>query len=193
MNIDDNIFDFVYDAALRDAVLMKAYIGSKQELYKNEAARMTVKEYINRLFMGEYPDFYETEKAVEDSFKGYNPPFTFGNAQKLINMTAKYFFIGAYRNDSSRALFKECHCPMDSIMIEAIIKELDRIYAEADSAAKNEIKSLWKGNNRTFLRQSWSRIESSDISQYELFQDIVSYLSRRSGVLPIELDFILWN
>lgn len=53
--------------------------------------------------------------------------FTFGNVQKLVNMTAKYMFLSAYENENKRVLFKHCHCPMDGIMIRAIRKKLPSI------------------------------------------------------------------
>lgn len=37
-------------------------------------------------------------------------------------MTAKYMFLSLYGDEGKRALFENCHCPMDVVMIEVIKK-----------------------------------------------------------------------
>jgi len=84
-------------------------------------------------------------KKVDPKHKG----FTFGNAQKLVNMSAKYLYIACYANPEMRMRFDECDCPMDSIMIKGVI---------------NEAKEVGKDNKFKKLRNntSWSSLSIND-------------------------------
>ena len=188
MRNQDAIFNFIYELSLRDATLQKAYAGSLDKLRNNDKAKGYVKEYIDKLMNNELNDnsFLETAEKVENSFNGYEPAFTFGNVQKLINMSAKYMFIACYNNKESRKLFGLCHCPMDSIMVDVVINQIKE---------KGEFNNLLK-RKATFLRQGWSNIESNDCNssgklpdQYELFQKIVKFLADEEGCTPIEYDY----
>lgn len=46
--------------------------------------------------------------------------FTFGNAQKLVNMAAKYFHLACYNDKGLRKNFRYCHCPVDNQMIHVV-------------------------------------------------------------------------
>lgn len=110
--------------ALEDATLQRACLGKdKKKLAKCAEAKSAVKNYIDAVFdENAEPDFDETIEAVESGFQGFlsekdDGALSFGNAQKLINMTAKYMFMATYRAPESRVLFKGFHCPMDSVTI----------------------------------------------------------------------------
>jgi len=210
----EDIFMFAYGMAMRDATLQMAYyeqglINDKKRLLDCKDAREIVKKYIINILDGpETLNFYETEKKVEEAFEKYNkgencPPFTFGNTQKLINMTAKYFFISCY-HDHDPALFnrfEKCHCPMDSRMIEIVIKQLKdhgaEQYAEANATEYMEadgVSMTW----RAYLRRSWSNIgkeNSKCIGQYKYFQKIVEYLGglETPYLSPLEFDYKYWK
>lgn len=206
----DLIFNFAFDMALRDATLQKAYRGTdKKILRENDEARRFVKEYIHDIFIECHPCFYDIEKKVEESYnrfigdnklvdsEGKPAEFSFGNSQKLINMTAKYMYITAYTDDAVRAKFQCCHCPMDSIMVEKVKKKIEEAES-SDEEFRERIKQLaerftnsprWK----TFLSQPWSGINSSDYCQYDLFQSMVSLLAQREQLSPIEFDYRYWN
>ena len=207
--LDSNIFNFAYEMALRDATLQGAYKGTdKKKLRENSGAKAIVEEYIKAIFDGKQPCFYKTEAEVEESFiafiddnkltidkEGTPAVFTFGNAQKLINMTAKYMYIAAYQNDDLREKFNCCHCPMDSVMVETVIREIG---SEKRSVQKSgeQIENMTKRRNgitwRQYLRQSWSKISSSDREQYDLFQEMITFLSEKEQISPIEFDFNYW-
>ncbi|MBR6051389.1 MAG: hypothetical protein IKP68_09350, partial [Clostridia bacterium] len=54
----------------------------------------------------------------------YKGTFKFGNAQKLINMTVKYFYVMTYGNNNiSRDHFQYCHCPVDGQMLKKVWKK----------------------------------------------------------------------
>lgn len=204
MIVDDKIFDFIYTIAMRDATLQKAYelIGyktskgakkpddyKKEELLQNSTAKDIIREYIDNIIAGNNPNFYDVEKDVEKSFdsfikgKKYLSSFTFGNCQKLINMTVKYFYIVTYSDPTIRSHFNDCHCPMDNVMINMAIKELNK-----------SGKTLANFNTTNAnLRKSWSRIVQENKSQYDAFQEIVKYLAKQKGVSPIEYDYLMWK
>lgn len=205
MIVDDKIFDFIYTIAMRDATQQKAYElkkdgltderkksneYKKELLLKNEGAKSIVREYIDDIIAGNNPCFYAVEENLERSFeefvekhKLYLTKFTFGNCQKLINMTVKYFYIVTYSDPTIRSHFNDCHCPMDNVMINMAIKELNK-----------SGKTLANFNTTSAnLRKSWSRIVQGNKSQYDAFQEIVKYLAKQQGVSPIEYDYLMWK
>ena len=203
MIVDDKIFDFIYTIAMRDATLQKAYelIGyktskgakkpddyKKEELLQNSTAKDIIREYIDNIIAGNNPNFYDVEKDVEKSFdsfiegKKYLSSFTFGNCQKLINMTVKYFYIVTYSDSTIRSYFNNCHCPMDNVMIKTVKRELKNNKPLKDFKITSEE-----------LSKSWSRIAQGNTSQYDAFQEIVKYLAQQQGVSPIEYDYLMWK
>lgn len=214
MIVDDKVFEFIYTIAMRDATLQKAYEiktdgltddqkksneYKKKLLLKNDEAKRIVRKYIDDIIAGNNPCFYAVEEKLEHSFdsfveehKDYLTKFTFGNCQKLINMTVKYFYIVTYSDSTIRSHFNSCHCPMDNVMIEVAINELDNI-----GKTLNDINGFYNLKiikaNKTYLRQSWSQIDISDIKQYKLFQAAVCYLAQKQGVSPIEYDYLMWK
>jgi hypothetical protein len=193
--IFEKIFDFAYVAALGDAVNQKAYSGEKTVLQKNREARDIVKKYIDDIIAGRHPDFYSTANAVENSFADFlrknslAGSFTFGNTQKLINMTVKHMYRVAYVKPELRENFKGCHCPMDNIMTELV---KNKIAACAFAELPCDIQLIlnrkgWRGE----LCKPWSKI-SEDKTQYLNFQRIVAFLAEKEGAIPIEYDYIYW-
>ena len=204
--VREKIFDFAYQMAMRDATLQKAYydeekINDKKHLLDCKKAKRIVKEYIDCILTGNNtPDFFIKEKEVEDAFSedlgNDYPDFTFGNTQKLINMTAKYMFISCYNEPSLFERFAKCHCPMDSKMVEIVIKQVDTPEAERYvlDISKRYIQSdSEKKTWRAYLRKPWSNISAEDHNQYLFFQEIVSYLGRKCGFTPLEFDYFYWE
>lgn len=89
--VDCRIFDFVYEMAMRDATMRTAFSGDRKNIRQNLQAKNAVHRYIDNILSGNEYDFYETESVVENALSKYG--FSFGNCQKLINMTAKYFIL----------------------------------------------------------------------------------------------------
>ncbi len=129
--IQDTVFDFAYETAFRDATMRKAFpkYDDNDELFHNRKenakvdARKFVRDYIDAIFNDKNSDFLVigTINAVCEATEKYK--FTFGNAQKLVNMTAKYMYLSIYGMDGYereryREKFKYCHCPMDGRMIK---------------------------------------------------------------------------
>lgn len=198
--IMERIFDFAYNEALNDATLQKAYEGSKKTIEDNVKARSVVNTYINQILEGANPDFWEAAKNVGACIPDTN--FTFGNIQKLINMTVKYMFIACYANKGLRENFKDCHCPMDGIMI-ATVKEKYLNYLESNgNNKKDKLLQIPIGNGKTSIDISkirWSKLSFEDSDSetsniiYRNFQEMVSILAKKKNVFPIEYDFLLWK
>ncbi len=202
IDINEKIFDFAYDSALFDAVNQKAYVSSnigKKVLWNNFDARDTVKTYIDDIINGTNPDFYLIEKKVEDSFSSFlrrekiSGDFTFGNTQKLINMTVKNMYRVVYVAPDLRINFSGCHCPMDNIIIDSVKKNIDKVITEGYRLPEDIVRIVsnkgWKGQ----LSKPWSKITSGDIEQYKNFQIIIKYLSELNSILPIEYDYYFWQ
>lgn len=205
MTVDDKIFNFIYTIAMRDATLQQAFdltksgLTKKSDLLNCEEAKKYVRKYIDDIIADNNPNFYDVEKDVEAAFDTFIPGknFTFGNCQKLINMTVKYFYIVTYLEPKIRSHFNCCHCPMDNIMIERVISELDKVEVTLDDInnkydlkiAIPQKKKIGKG----YLRNSWSNIEQKDHKQYDLFQAAVKYLADLQNMNSIEYDYSMWN
>ncbi len=134
-SIDDYIFDFVYVAAMRDATMQLAYTGNKKGLWNptkgDEGTVNTIKEYLRghvlEILDGKYSEPDKTEEdysasllALSKTICGEINYFTFGNAQKLINMTVKYFYITTFGEPEKRKCFRYCHCPVDGKMLNKV-------------------------------------------------------------------------
>ena len=113
--IDDKIFNFAYIMAMRDATQQQAFPAANKKLLWEKADETVVayrllKGYINDILGKDKQeqDFYEIEKDIEKAVNEFiktngikkvtkkdepefieDTVFTFGNAQKLINMTAQ--------------------------------------------------------------------------------------------------------
>lgn len=187
--LDKRIFDFVYEMAMRDATMRRAFQvpGDRKNIRQNLQAKNAVHRYIDNILSGNEYDFYETESVVENALSKYG--FSFGNCQKLINMTAKYFYIASYKNENIRKNFGKCHCPMDGEMIKnAIIsysqKKDDKICGDAKDVKK------------ALANVSWSRLTRDQGNvpyQYELFQKVIANLAKEDNMTPLEYDYYAWN
>lgn len=179
--IQDSVFSFAYTMAFRDATMRNAFQRRdgedddhfhkrKQNIQKKSME--IVRNYIDQIFAEKYPNSIETIITICDENNG----FTFGNAQKLVNMTAKYMYISAYSGNGKRDLFRNCDCPMDSVMISVV----------KDKFPKTNFSSDF----------SWSKMigrKDSIPPEYNTFQEMVSKIAENEGINPIEVDYIYWD
>ena len=179
--IDDKIFNFAYSMAFRDATMRNAFQrwdGEDDDRYHErkkiaaENSKVAVQEYITAIFDNEHPDPSSVIKSIVDENRG----FTFGNAQKLVNMVAKYMYISAYDDDRKIKYFDSCHCPMDSVMLKVV--------------KRKRPEASWRTDF------SWSRM-TSDAGDtpivYTEFQVLVKSIAEDEGVMPIEVDYLFWD
>ena len=213
-NIDQKIFDFVYHEALNDATLQGAYYGNKEEIEEIIEAKECIKEYVDKIVRGDKYDFDAVVDKVEVALQksgiitrqGSNDDpksvFSFGNIQKLINMTVKYIYIGCYSNKRLRGRFKDCHCPMDNYMLKIVWKEYDKL------EVKNEdlLLTLNDGSkkSRSISGVCWSQIgfdstgDKKSKKIYDNFQRMINELCKAKSkelsrkVSPVEYDYFMW-
>jgi len=197
------IFDFNYGSALGDATMQRAYFGKKIWMREVEAAKKPVRLLCDRVLHGDFHDqeeydneFYKVGHQVCDAInaagnyynKDHPNEFTFGNAQKLINMTMKHMYEMSYVQPDLRNCFQWCHCPADNIMLYSVWN----IYK-----SKNEAEKLL-GDKYDFLK-SWSKEDWTDISRYQTYQKAVRKLSvevsavYNGPLIPIEFDYYIWG
>lgn len=180
--VDEKIFSFAYKMAFRDATMRKAFPRldgensddfSKRKYDVMDIAKQPVQEYIKKIFAGAHPNPLKTITTICERTNQLN--FSFGNAQKLVNMTAKYMFISTYGDEKKRNLFSDCECPMDSVMIGILRKK----------CPKTSLK----------VNVSWSRLpwDKDNIpKEYKVFQDGIREMLEE-GKLPIEADYLYWD
>lgn len=186
-----SIFAFAYGAGLNDATAQKAYPGDhKKFLRDNDEAKTIVRAYIDGILEGKNPDFYDAAERLEASFnnwekqKGYDKIFSFGNAQKLINITVKFMYLSAYTNHAlMRSCFQNCHCPLDRQM-GARVKRLIRNIPETE--LPDHIRTVVKKGSWKRFDDTWSKIERED---YEDYQALVRYQAEKENLIPLEYDF----
>ena len=95
---------------------------------------------------------------------------TFGLAQKLVNMTYKYFYV-YYEYIDEEIDFTECDCPLDSIILKSLNKN-DTPWSKITKVKYIEIQ------------------EKIPTSVPEKFKNEYAYASKRIGKLAY--DFLVW-
>lgn len=199
---DENIFKFIYLAAIRDAVLQKAYKGEKKWLEESDvlvSLKETLSEFIDKVLKGEYhcqedydADFLSTAISVceiinNNKKEAENPDFTFGNAQKLINIMMKYFYITCYGKKAAKEKFKFCHCPMDQQMLKKVWCKRESLSHYIPLGSTDFMKS-WGSENFKVLESP----KYNYPDRYRLFQEAVRDLAHKKGISPLEFDYREW-
>ena len=202
--LTNKAFAFVFGCAMHDAILQQAFKGKKDWVGKVTEAQLPLREYIDKLFKNEFKtqqdhdiEYLKVANAICKSINDKKPEdaedtFSFGNAQKLINMTAKHFYSICYLDPTERFKFQFCHCPLDSIMVNEVWKKY-RV-EKGISLRKNDL-------NADFCK-SWGDEGLDDGKQPELnsypdrykrFQKAVKALIGDSDIYPIEFDYLIWK
>lgn len=201
------VFDFIYGCALRDAILQKAFECEDKKWVRDvTVAQALVRNYIDCILRGDYASpasksrhdefFISTANAVCAAINSARPSscdctFTFGNAQKLINMTVKHVYAHTYSSPAIRECFRNCHCPMDSVMLGNVWKAYKDTFNDkkrkTDLISSDSFHSAWskEGTNHPI----------ADIPErYEKFQKaILDIIAQNKGdIFPIEYDYIFW-
>lgn len=195
MDINNKIFAFAYTMAFRDATMRNAFPrrnNTESERESNEAfherkdeikhhSEKTVRAYIDSIISESNQESYDSLCVIKALCDEHNTNlgFSFGNAQKLVNMTAKYMYLSTYGDEKKRELFSNCHCPMDSVMMDRIVE-------------KQEEYSL----GRIEFEIPWSRLKISDtksLEEYKRFQEYIQQIADKKKIYPIEVDFLLWD
>ena len=196
---------YAFHIALNDATLRGAYAGETYGIGPNSDAAEHIKQYIQDIYDKKYPDFYELANQLKDDLKNY-PGFTFGNIQRLINMTAKYMCQSTYETPIRRTFFKNCHCPMDKNMIQRVSAGYKKLMDDHPDQIDRE-NYYFIVNDKEFHNWNvinWNTIDFygegiNSFDVYRKFQEmakvIAEYISKENGeqTYPIELSFIDWD
>ena len=179
--INDAIFDFAYEIALNDLYWRGGdNQGLKDKVTKTDAIKNAINGFANSVVDGNANKEstlntiqYISEKvSIAETNEQH---LTFGNAQKLVNMTLKYLYMGYYRD--KRENFRFCHVPMDSIMLSLVLSKMP------DGDKKNEVRKI----------TSWAKLSSSDEAKYQTFQEAIEELIQGTKYFPIDFDLLFWS
>ena len=112
------------------------------------------------------------KKILKDGFT-----FTYGQAQKWVNMTLKYLWLlDMLPKDLSEA---KLHVPVDSFILEAL-KETQQFNTEG-----NKITGSYYYNG-----EAWSAI--SEYKNYKNLQDGIRNIAEKQGISPIQWEGSAW-
>lgn len=116
-----------------------------------------------------------------DGKKGFlKARFTYGQAQKWVNMTLKYLWLlDMLPNGLSEA---ELHVPVDSFILEAL-KETQQFNTEGN-------KITGSGESYYYNGEAWSAI--SDPGNYKKLQDGIRDIAKKQGISPIQWEGPAW-
>ena len=116
-----------------------------------------------------------------DGKKGFlKARFTYGQAQKWVNMTLKYLWLlDMLPNGLSEA---ELHVPVDSFILEAL-KETQQFNTE-------ENKITGSGESYYYNGEAWSAI--SEYKNYKKLQDGIRNIAEKQGISPIQWEGSAW-
>ena len=204
--ISARIFNFVYGCAMHDAILQRAFIGKKDWVAKVEKAKNHLRKYVdcvlNNVFdsQDEHDSFFITTaneicKAINNDKPSFaEDVFSFGNAQKLINITIKHTYSFCYLSPELRENFRYCHCPLDSIMLNEVWKRYEK------SIGKDARKRILK--NSEFFCQAWGNEGQQGNFQPEIYEFPERYIKYQTAIreiigegnlYPIEFDYVVWK
>lgn len=204
----DTILNVAIDKAYNDATMQGAYNALKKKNSDNVALASVKscirKSIINELFENKSQvDYsiwhnkiclYLKEQFNEVTLVDGTPVFTYGNAQKWINMTMKYLYIlsEVYHKFNSdcefdkyfgriQNLYKDLQVPVDSYIIESLWND-----AEIDLPIATK-KNFREEEYKDHRAKSWSKW---DESEYEKFRD--SFRKNKDDITPIDWEHKAW-
>lgn len=219
-NVRDEIFKFVLDMAFNDATMRSAFRNPYKESGRDatkeeqkafrelkndlkESFAITVETYLKSIIDGNTTEdtVYETIREVLAKGKSacdkhrkegseIDFDFTFGHAQKVVNMAAKYLFISCYAEPKLREHFEYCHCPMDKYMIKGVLKNYAK---ESIKEIKLKKDTAWSGitlKNKDCSNDIRWFIEKAIPDEYLCFKNLVDEL--RGNDYPLEFDYRNW-
>ncbi len=201
------VFEFIFGCAMRDAILQQAFKGKKDWVGKDKQAKIHLRKYIDKLFENEFKTqqdhddyFLKTANAICKSINNHKTKeatdsFSFGNAQKLINMTAKYLYIMCYSSPELRNRFRFCHCPLDSIMLKTVWKQYGERNGSAIRRQELNINTVFCASwGDEDLNENGVQLEIKSFpARYAAFQKAVKELIGENNIYSIEYDYLYWN
>lgn len=219
--ISDRVWVFIYGCAMHDAILQQAFTGDKDWIGKVEEPKKILRKYIDRVLTGEFVQNNEEAKNAHDKLflstaneicekinsspmkptksKSSNSKigvFSFGNAQKLINMTVKHVYTFTYNDPNIRKCFRHCHCPMDSIMLKKVYDLYEKEYGRKKKLDELTVKFNDPWGNEGWNDKTETQPTLKDFPpRYKKFQNsILKFIEKNSGdIFPVEFDYRAWK
>ncbi len=193
-------FEFIYGCALQDATLQKAFKGEKNWIKQSDAPVMLLNEYILKVLNNEFLSqanhdafFLDTANKICAQINNNKPEgketdvFSFGNAQKLINITVKHTYTFCYHTHSLREGFRFCHCPLDSVMLENV---WNLCKGKIDLGKKYDFCKAWGAEG--MIGNAQPELDKLP-ERYSLYQNAIRNLIGCGDMFPIEFDYIIWK
>jgi len=198
--MNEKVFDFIYGSAMRDAIQQKAFIGEKRWVGKIENPKIILSGYIGKVLKNEFTSrrehdefFLKTANSICEEINSQKPQgietdiFSFGNAQKLINITVKHTYALCCQTYSLREGFRFCHCPVDVKMLNVV---WDKCKGKFDLGKQQDFCKPWGSEGITGNSQP----ELDELpARYALFQKSVRDIIGHGDIFPIEFDYIEWK
>lgn len=107
---------------------------------------------------------------------------SFGQAQKIVNMTFKYLYCLTDGNNDIRSRFDVCHMPLDSIMLEWLYRNMHY----DDYPIVRKYIGTWSG-------MSENEDEDSRVYAYNYYQKILVQYCDENEKCQLQLDFENWR
>ena len=215
-SMNSKAFAFIYGYAIRDAILQQAFKGDKKWIEEISEARNVVREYANRVLNGAFSENSPEVKAAHDACfiktardvcdiinqrrpEGVTESFSFGNAQKLINIVTKHLYAHSYTLNllncvDIRSRFRFCHCPMDSIMLKTVWDKYGELFGDRqrrnDLGCSTEFRKSW--GSEDFDTPDGERIQPQ---RYTIYQAAIDRIIAEEDmqVFPMEYDYLVWK
>ena len=182
------IFRSAVDAAYRDAARTFTGIGSHAE--EKEKALANFAEAVQSYFTAsaDNMDFDEKHNSwCEQLIKKFKPyEITYGQAQKIVNMTFKYLYCLDDANTLFNDYFKQCHVALDSFTLAWIWKccEADKTFTKFA-----EWSNLTKTGEPKAKR---TKAKAGYLDVVELYRTHSAITTKYSGCSPFQAEFIFW-
>ncbi len=108
----------------------------------------------------------------------------YGVWQKLINMTFKYLYCVKETFPEFNEVWKECHCPIDTIISKQVYNQLSKM-----NVTPNELV-LSKKIAKSDTVINWNNITKKD---YCKMQSQIKQICKKERIYSLEFDFLYWN
>lgn len=206
--MSEKIFHFIYGCAMHDAIWQQAFTGEKKWVGKVKEAKEPLQKYIDRLIARPFENqkdhdkvFLDTANKICNQINTAKPPeakdtFSFGNAQKLINIAAKHTYGLCYYRPALRENFQFCHCPLDVTMRDYVWAQYLKTFGKTERS-----NALGKGDD--FLQPWGCEGQDGDTQRklttfpdrYAKFQAAVKAIinEEKGDLYPIEFDYLLFG
>ena len=199
--IEEKIFNFVYKCAMHDAILQQSFKGEEKSWVSEiKEPKIILKGYIDKILRYGFPSqeshdlsFLETANSICKEINNKRPCgintdiFSFGNAQKLINITVKHIYTFCYQTPSLRENFRFCHCPLDAIMLGNVWKMCK---GKIDLGRRKDFCKAWGSEG---INNNDQPMLTSFPQRYALFQEAIRCLIGDGDMFSVEFDYTVWK